>query len=271
MEDDKMEILSNIETYLSGYESVEEGSSLSSTSSGFFLMESIGNSINKKIYFNRTSEDYFEIINERYSLLASMHSGDDERLSHMNKQRRELYILIANKIFDSLGFSPLEHNGDFEGLLVEDFAPTIQILYNFFVLDYKEHLIELFYKYIKFNKDVIYRTLFGKTTPNKKDLEYVNFQSEMADKKMASIVYGIDVVIKHCTNELKAIDGIELIKELINIEPDEVNTYFIKNYFVKNEIFSLDDDFQDKFFKSYDNYEHKDSITTEIMLKLKMD
>jgi len=36
-------------------------------------------------------------------------------------------------------------------------------------------------------------------------------------------------------------------------------------------MFSLDDDFQEKFFKSYENYEHKDSITTEIMLKLKTD
>ncbi len=256
------EVVANIHNYFQSIGSSDE-IAMHASSSGFFLYSTLENQVKNRLVFNRELANYSKLIKNRYMVLEEMHSNDPGYLEKMLDKKKELYLALYNNIEKYL---EIKYSGDMEELLWDDLYDNVKHLYYFFVLNYKENVVNLIIRYISENEVTIAKSLFSDGEVNRKDLTFVSNNGKLS-KNMIAIINNLELVISYIAKQFDT--GLDLINYIIEDDPDELNSIKIKSMFESGEEFFTDGNFQYLYFETLLIYTEIESVLAEIIGNLK--
>ncbi len=247
--------------------------------SGFIIISALMNQIENRLLFNRNNEDYLEMIEERMKIINNNFIDDEDIKTEAKARRKELYYSIFERMEKACSFkSNLISQNGIDSIEFENFFEQLKALYNFFILNYKDNLIDFLIYYIIKNKEEIFTELImkgKKLGPGRRETDLSNFKNKNNDKTLNLILNNdLEDVIDFCIKKIKErMTNEEILLSILNIDPDEVNNYILKNlFFEKNEEerfdYILTEDFKETFFNSYLKLKEKTFITSQLLFKI---
>jgi hypothetical protein len=247
--------------------------------SGFIIISALMNQIENRLLFNRNNEDYLEMIEERMKIINNNFIDDEDIKTEAKARRKELYYSIFERMEKACSFrSNLISQNGIDSIEFENFFEQLKALYNFFILNYKDNLIDFLIYYIIKNKEEIFTELImkgKKLGPGRRETDLSNFKNKNNDKTLNLILNNdLEDVIDFCIKKIKErMTNEEILLSILNIDPDEINNYILKNlFFEKNEEerfdYILTEDFKETFFNSYLKLKEKIFITSQLLFKI---
>jgi len=238
--------------------SKEEKSDIINRLSDDLLKENLDEQLSSLIVKTYDSTNFLSIFDERFNYLMSKYSRDDNLKENFKEIRNELYQDICKRLEEKFSFSS---NMDTDFSLNNNYYFYIRKLYEFFIINSRENLVQFFVSYINDSKESLANT-FKKNT-DRRNLAVTSLNKYFSDFNHVIIIFNLNEIIDSI---IGSIDNGELILEtIINTDEDEITNASIKDLFL-SEVFdgSLLEDFPDKFFLPLKSDEYDFEIISEI-------
>jgi hypothetical protein len=219
------------------------------------LLENIYEQIEKPILDLYDPTNFIDVFEDRYKFLSTRFRETPDFISALNDTRRHFYVSIYNKICKKFGFSA--------ELNTERIYVVTKVLYEFFILNYKENIMTFITEYINENK----KSLISSFEDGLKNLDLISAKKIFKNKGDAVIVSNIyriiDLIIKQ---ELPAKNILELI---VRVDSSEFTNFFINALFIQDDTVAIESEFSNVFFdiliKKGDGYT---KIINELQMEL---
>lgn len=192
------------------------------------IKEQIEESNTRQFYINQYHKDFFEYFEIRFKFILERYKEDNDILI----KTKQVYHDILNEIQESIE-NTYQFSLEFpEDILIEDKAQYIKSLYNFFVLNKKETLNNLFINYIE--KNIMQ---LAKTYKDSMDEDVINSLSynnlkKTIDNDYTPLVYSIPEII----DGIHISDNEDVIETIIYDEESELNNYQIDKMLVEQSV-----------------------------------
>lgn len=192
------------------------------------IKEQIEDSNSRQFYINQYHKDFFEYFEIRFKFILERYKEDNDILI----KTKQVYHDILNEIQESIE-KTYQFSLEFpDTILVEDKAQYIKALYNFFVLNKKENMNNLFINYIEKNIKQL-----AKTYKDSIDGDAVNSLSYSNLKKTINndytpLVYSIPDIIEN----IHINDNEDVIDTIIYDEESELNNHLIDKMLVEQSV-----------------------------------
>lgn len=197
------------------------------------LKENIYTQINNYNYFE-SNINYIELFNNRYNFLIEKFNDTPDLLSQLKTLKHDFYYKIYFALSEKFKFQLNSFNE-------ENFYIYTSALYDFFVLNYSENIIEFLTDYILSNK----KNLISNFDLKNKKMESESYKKLLKNKSDVIILSNIISIIRLiCTQDFSTDDLIDILYEN---DPDEYS-FNIINELVNNGTLVFDKEFQNKFF-----------------------
>ena len=231
------------------------------SSSGFFIHSALVNQVKNRIIFNRELGNLLKIIKERYNLLAEMHTGDEAYLEKLFNKRKELYLSLYNLMSEAYD---IKYSHEIEEMNWDDLENDVKHLYYFFVLNYKDNIINLFMNNIRENEAQLAKSLFADRSLDKKDLVTTGSKSTSKNKMM--LVNNLERILRSIIQQYE--NGLDIITDIVEFDKDELNFIKIDEMFSQDEGYFVDGNFTEKYFETFLTYDEIGSVLGEITGKI---
>jgi hypothetical protein len=198
--------------------------------------------------------NYIEVFESRYKFLNMRFKDVPDFLSELNDVRRSFFINVLDRINKKFRFTI---DSESETMYV-----ITRVLYQFFILEYKQNVRTFIIEYIQENK----KSLVASFDDGSKNLDLIAMKKTFKNKNdaiiMSNIYRIIDLIIKQ---ELPAKNILDLITR---VDPSESVNYFI-DMLITNDELVTEGDFSKIFFKVLiQKGEGSTKIINEIQMEL---
>lgn len=227
-------INSNDDTFNNAESFEREALTLIDSLTDELLLENIYEQIRNSINIDN-GNNYIETFETRYNTLITRYE-ETELGTTLKATSEEFYNNINNELNKEKG---IQSNID---LSINKLI--IKTLYEFFVLDYKENLINFLFNYIYRNK----KSIIANYEDDKKTVDYISLKKILKNKSDIIILSNLYSIVNDISN--MDIDYKDLIQTIIEDDPSEMNNYILHNLLVKKEFTDkifIEKDFVSKF------------------------
>jgi hypothetical protein len=219
------------------------------------LLENIYDQIETPILDLYDPTNFIDVFESRYKFLSVRFKDTPDFIIALNDTRRHFYISIFDKVCNKFGFEI--------DLTTERTYVITKVLYEFFILNYKENILNFITEYITENK----KSLVASFDDGSKNLDLVSLKKVFKNKNDAVILSNIYRIIDIITRqELSAKNILGLITQ---VDPSEFSNFFIESLFIKDDVVSIKDSFSNVFLnvliKKGDGYT---KIINELQMEL---
>ena len=201
------------------------------------LLESILEQIKNPLNSSYGNSDYLEIFRMRYNYLKEAYGSNKNFIKKLKELKYKIYFEIFDEIVRkfNLEYSP-------SNLSIED---CVYDLYSFFVLNYKDNIVDYIINIIiKEKKNLV------------KDLKHAKYSKSIGCSSLKKIFkYKEDaIILSNITNIINNIvnlerDNLDVISDICENDFNEVSNYNIYQYFITGFAMAPNNDFNDIFFK----------------------
>lgn len=185
--------------------------------------------------FSDYKTDYLDSYMTKYKFYKNEYNANDGFTESLKQNKDQLIEYVIDEIAEKFGI-----------IVDEDCKNTrmAKTLYNFYVIDYKENLKNLFLNYINNNKKAILNVI--KKEKRRKDISAIASKIIFANGNDALIIGNVSYII----NEIIIGTDIEDFMDMIIDADDNVTNLKIKDYLLKSKI-SLTEDSFNAFLEPY--------------------
>ena len=221
------------------------------------IMESINEQIKDPLNNSFGNADYLDIFTSRYQYLSECYKDSPSFIKKLN----DIKELIYNNIFESIT-QKFNLSYNLSNINIIECASN---LYYFFVIDYKQNLIDYILNDIFKNKKSILLSL--QEPKYTKNLTINALKKVLKNKDDAIIISNILSVVDSIIKNDK--DNLDVISDICKLDIEESNNYSIYQYFLKDFSLAPNKDFNNLFFKSIINRKEGFAfIVNEIKMEL---
>jgi hypothetical protein len=202
------------------------------------MLENIKEQITDRIQ-SENLINYINIFEERYNFLIEKFMECPEILNQLRDFKNAYFIEINNLLYDKVGVKANEEDSNY--ILIT------KAIYEFFVLSYKENLINYFFNFIFKNKQSIVAKY---EEEDKKTVDAISLKKTLKSKNDITILTNIFAIVNDILNTES--DYHNLIDLIIEDDPNEKTNFIIKNLINESEFTNkifVSDDLVQKFFK----------------------
>lgn len=201
--------------------------------------------------------DYLDIFETRYRYLSDVYKDSTMFIEKLNNVKDAIYSELFTAIVKKFNFSYTDNTLDINQCAKD--------LYNFFILDYKENLIQYFINTILLQKKSLALSLSDPQYSKKVGVNAL--KKLLKHREDAIIISNINTVIQSIISN--STDNLELIKTMVADDIDEVSNYHVYQYFLNDFTIAPNSDFNDRFFDIIKNKrEGYSAIINEVKILL---
>ena len=207
------------------------------------LIDNLNKQLEALIIDTTTPTNFLEIFENRFNFLASKFTDNDEVLSWLSSYKMEFFTDIHNKLATKFDIS---FNFDLEYMPLVNYYFYIRKAYEFFILNYRENICQLFLNYIDSNKSEIVKKY--KPEINRRDLGFSSIRRRVKHLDDAIILYSIEDIMRDAMSLVTM--GEDIIELIILSDEDEYVNHTMKELFIDMIHDSLlGGEFSSKFYK----------------------
>jgi hypothetical protein len=183
--------------------------------------------------------DYLTTFNNRIYFLEYRYKDNDDLKEKITEVKSNFYRMLLKKMCDKYYLKMSN-----EDLNLQQIIDIVTVFYRFFILQYKDNLVNFLFNYIRENKKSLAAAFGGRKS---KDADIQELKKTYKNKYDIIILYNMyDVIIGLPGDEISASD---IIKYITEDHLDEMDNIFMYNLFVKQEYFGASQEFKNVFLK----------------------
>lgn len=183
-----------------------------------------------------------EAFDEKIMDLKEENINNDDFLRDLDKQKYDVYTSVLDDVSNRYGITVDIDNMAFES--------TVKILYDFFIYNYRAHLVALMTGYILKNRKDLQRTY---SDTEKKDIRITKGRRDFKDTKDAYILSNIYAIIESIANS--DIDNEDFMKYMIHYANTptihSMQKFTVRTGLVSSDSGNLYSDFIQQFLNTY--------------------
>lgn len=199
-----------------------------------FLETELTEQLNEEI-FSDNKTNYIESYMSKYKFYKNEYEANDDFTERLKNNKDNLIESVIEQICDKFCLEVDEEDRN---------TKLARVIYEFFVIDYRENLKSLFMNYINNNKKSIISVL--KKEKKRRDISMVASKLKFANSNDALIIGNVSFII----NEILNNEQIENFIDLIISDDDSVVNLKIKEY-VDSEKIAITEDTYNAFVAPY--------------------
>ena len=239
-----------------------ERDEISSKLSDEIIITNIRDQLDSPILLNSIDNNILKYFDERYDYIIKTYADDKTLIDNCKEIRKGIYTEICNKIIErySITTSLLDNTDN------EDFYFYVRELYRFFIINYKDNLVNFFKSYIISNRKELIKNY--KTSSDKKDLTFKSLKLLFKNNDNIFIVYSYENIIQ---DFIEVNEDFEIVfKTLIETDPYELTFHSIEELIIDNKFdtYINGPKFLKEFFKPILNINTKEEILSPIRTDL---
>lgn len=227
------------------------------------LLQTIYEQIESNLNIN--PNDILYNFNERYHYILVFYGNDERILKNIKELKKKIYLKILDKLCNKFDFTTELNNEDISADSTNLYLYT-DAFYNFFILNYRENIIDFFTNYLFENAETLIEN-YKNTIENKNDLMIKSLKKSFHNSIYAYLLYLTEtIILDYINNDILVED---LIKDFTDMDEYEYNKAIIRLIFLKNKYNTYaGSDFINRFFAPLKNEEYRLNILIEIKSNL---
>jgi hypothetical protein len=198
------------------------------------LLENIYEQIATPILDLYEPTNFIDVFESRYKFLSARFHDTPDFLTALSDTRRFFYVNISGRICGKFGFEL--------DLSDERLYMVTKVLYEFFVLNYKENIKTFIIEYVTENK----KTLVSTFDDGSKTLDLVSAKKIFKNKGDAILVSNIYRVIDLIIKQDLPVRGI--LEPIVKADSSEFTNYVVDELFIQGDSVHVDGKFSRTFF-----------------------
>lgn len=205
------------------------------------IMENILEQIKNPL--NTPNKNYLELFETRYIYLRMVYIDSTSFINKLDEVKVTMYNDIFKKITDKFFITYDDTNIDIIACATD--------LYDFFILNFKDNLVDFITSTITKEKKSLALEL--NNTDSTKKLGYIALRKILKNKDDALIISNVTTAINNIIG--RDVKGIDIIKQICKLDIDEATNFRIFKYFFNDFSLNIEDNFIKIFFSSLLNKE----------------
>jgi hypothetical protein len=204
--------------------------------------------------------NFLDIFDERLNYLNAKYLNDAELIQKFKDVKLEIYLKVCKGIEKKFN---IKTNFSLAYTPMLNYFFYIKKLYNFFVINYRENLVNFFINYILNHKNELAKVT--KNNTNKKDLTIESLKKILVKPEDVIITHNLEDIVNLIVETLE--DNNLIIKTIISSDEEESTNIIIKELFLENKENSyLENEFRNNFFKPIKDENQAFDLISEIKL-----
>lgn len=220
------------------------------------LLENIFSQIDKVLLDGFSPTNFLDIFEKRYNYLYHKFSEDPDTIDVIMKIKEDIYKRVYDKIKEKfkIDFS-------LDGMSLNLSCSTINGIYQFFILNYKQNLLTFFTEYIQQEKKNL-----TEICTKKKNIDLNSFKKQYKNKIDAMVLANTFEIVDLIVDS--EFEPNFIVETIIESDPYEFANFSVSNLLKKPEN-TLSDEFSERFFSIIKKKETKyTTIMNELLLRL---
>lgn len=207
--------------------------------------------------------NYLKMFNEKYNMLKNQYIENGGMLQKLEENKIEIYQEVVISLEEKFDFYLDLQVGE---MINENYFSMVNNMYSFFIINYKEKVIDFFINYIINNKKEL-TEMFRKKV-NKKDLTVSSLRKILDEYDDVIIVSNIEEIVNILMEQMD--DGNFILETIINGKKYEYLNYTVNNLFFEGErpMTTVNANFTENFFDPIQDEDVLFSINSIVSNKL---